>query len=1142
MSFLASIRGRLILLVLLLVLPAAALVYSMALHNRELQLAELRHSMQLTAQHASNELQDLVRHARILHQALSQVPAIRTQSEPECSRLLAAMLAESPRIATILATDRSGQGRCSALPVKGPLPAYGDREYLQKMFATGTLVVDLPVLGRTSGKAALPVAGPLMNERGEMAGALLVALDLNAFSEQFVAEHLITGMVFHLWDRRGTLLFRHPHDAQLVGRQFADLPLVRMAAEKGGTGVIEARGFDSNAKVIGYSAPAGEYEETGIYIGITVPAKVFYAGPNAIMARAIWSMLTIALLGLVAAWLLGSRLIWQQIEKISGAARRLTAGQSSARIGAPYPSGELGELARSFDEMAETAEDRLTEIERINAELEQRVVERTGRLENSQLLLTRSNRTLRMLSICNEVLVRAEDENTLLDAICRHIVEVGGYRLAWVGFVLHDAAQSVLPVAQFGVKGYVEQLQITWADRERGRGPVGRAVREGQPVVVHDLNRDPIFLPWQSAAGEHGFVSVTALPLSNRKGVFGTLTIYSAEHDVFDEDEVKLLVELADDLAYGITSLRETAARKRAQNELDYRTSYDTLTGLPNRAMFIDRSEQALVHASRHNRQAAVLLLDLDRFKAINENFGRAAGDAVLFELAQRMTLALREGDTVARLSVDEFGVLINDLAQTDDVLPLAQKLLQAVALPVPFKIDGTTELFVTGSAGISIYPRDGNSAEDLLKAADTAMHNAKSLGGNAFNFFAEEMNQRLSTRIVLEGALRRALEQGELQVHYQPKVSLLSGEIVGAEALVRWPHPDQGMISPVDFIPLAEETGLIVPLGEWVLNTACAQIRQWEDAQLPVPPIAVNLSARQFLQPNLIAMIRAALDAHQLAPRLLEVEITESTAMVNIDKAISILHALKALGITISLDDFGTGYSSLSYLKRFPINHLKIDRAFVRDITTDPDDALICKAVIGLAHNLKMSVIAEGVETEGQMNYLRQHHCDEMQGYYFSRPLPAEEFAALLADGRRLAFSEDAEGAQRTLLLVDDEENVLSSLKRVLRRGGYRILTAGSAAEAFEVLAIHDIQVIISDQRMPVMSGTAFLRRVKDLYPNTVRMVLSGYTELTSVTEAINQGAIYKFLTKPWEEDDLHEKVKDAFHFYDVQKDKQKT
>jgi diguanylate cyclase (GGDEF)-like protein len=1142
MNSLATIRGRLILLVLLLVLPAAALVYSMALHNRELQLAEIRHSLQVNAQHASNELQDLVRHARILHQTLSQVPVIRTQSEPACSRLLAATLAESPRIATILATDRSGQGRCSALPVKGPLPAYGDREYLQKMFATGTLVVDLPVLGRTSGKAALPVAGPLMNERGEMAGALLVALDLNAFSEQLLAEHPIPGTVFHLWDRDGKILFRHPDVEQLTGKPFPDLPLVRLAAEKGGHGTLETKGFDGIDRVAGYIAPVGEYQETGIYIGITVPAKVFYAGPDAIMARAIWSILVIALLGLAAAWLLGSRLIWRQIEKISGTARRLAAGQSSARIGAPYPTGELGELARSFDAMAETAEDRLTEIERINAELEQRVVERTGRLENSQQQLTRSNRTLRMLSICNEALVRAADESELLDAICRHIVELGGYRLAWVGFALRDAAQSVLPAAQFGVKGYVEQLQITWADSERGRGPTGTAIRERRPVVMHNTQLGPDYRPWQATASEHGFFSSIALPLSNRHEVFGALNIYSAEHKIFDEDEVKLLVELADDLAYGITSLRETAARQNVQNELDYRTRYDTLTGLPNRAMFIDRTEQALVHAARHNRQTAVLLLDLDRFKAVNENFGRAAGDAVLFELAQRMTLALREGDTVARLSVDEFGVLINDLAQTDDVLPLAQKLLQAVALPVPFKIDGTTELFVTGSAGISIYPRDGNSAEDLLKAADTAMHNAKSLGGNAFNFFAEEMNQRLSTRIVLEGALRRALEQGELQVHYQPKVSLLSGEIVGAEALLRWPHPDQGMISPVDFIPLAEETGLIVPLGEWVLNTACAQIRQWEDAQLPVPPIAVNLSARQFLQANLIAIIRGTLDTHQLSPRLLEVEITESTAMVNIDKAVSILHALKALGITISLDDFGTGYSSLSYLKRFPINHLKIDRAFVRDITTDPDDALICKAIIGLAHNLKMSVIAEGVETEGQMNYLRQHHCDEMQGYYFSRPLPAEEFAVLLADGRQLAFSEDGEGAQRTLLLVDDEENVLSSLKRVLRRGGYRILTAGSAAEAFEQLAVHDVQVIISDQRMPVMSGTAFLRRVKDLYPNTVRMVLSGYTELTSVTEAINQGAIYKFLTKPWEEDDLHEKVKDAFHFYDMQKEKQKT
>jgi CheY-like chemotaxis protein len=292
-------------------------------------------------------------------------------------------------------------------------------------------------------------------------------------------------------------------------------------------------------------------------------------------------------------------------------------------------------------------------------------------------------------------------------------------------------------------------------------------------------------------------------------------------------------------------------------------------------------------------------------------------------------------------------------------------------------------------------------------------------------------------------------------------------------------------------------------------------------------------------MQPDLIEVIRRALETNRLEAHRLEVEITESTAMLNIDKAAQILSTLKALGIRISLDDFGTGYSSLSYLKRFPIDHLKIDRAFVRDITTDPDDAMICKAVIGLAHNLKMSVIAEGVETEGQMRYLRDNHCDEMQGYLFSRPLPADDYYVLLAEGSSLTMPLGEDVAQRTVLLVDDEENVLNALKRLLRRSGYTILTATSAAEGFELLATNTVQVIISDQRMPAMDGTVFLSRVKELYPDPVRMVLSGYTELKSVTDAINEGAVYKFLTKPWEDDELKEHLKEAFRFYDTQKRK---
>lgn len=558
---------------------------------------------------------------------------------------------------------------------------------------------------------------------------------------------------------------------------------------------------------------------------------------------------------------------------------------------------------------------------------------------------------------------------------------------------------------------------------------------------------------------------------------------------------------------------------------------------MANRALLLDRLEQSLVHAGRNERQVAVVLVDLDRFKAVNETHGHACGDRLLKEIGLRLVAVLREGDTVGRMAVDEFAVLLTDLASPEDAATLTHKLLQAIALPLTLEYG---EVFMTASAGISLFPKDGAAALNLLQHAMSAMHSAKSLGGNTFHFYSPEMNQHVATRLALDGALRRSLEHGELRVHYQPVVDLMSGEVVSAEALVRWPHPEMGMVSPVDFIPLAEETGLIVPLGTWVLNHTCQQMRAWLDAGLPVPPVAVNLSARQFRQDNLVQVVQAALQASALEPAMLALEITESTIMVDIDKAVATLRQLKGLGVKLSLDDFGTGYSSLSYLKRFPTDRLKIDRSFVRDITSDADDAAICKAVISLAHTLKMKVIAEGVETEGQMNYLRGHFCDEMQGYYFSRPLAAADFAQLLADGKKLnLMGTGTLAALPTLLLVDDEANVLSALKRLLRRDGYRILTAGSAAEAFDLLAVNEVQVILSDQRMPQMSGTEFLRRVKELYPDTVRLVLSGYTELNSVTQAINQGAIYKFFTKPWDEAELQEEIREAFRYYAKQIDR---
>ncbi|HJV92049.1 MAG TPA: EAL domain-containing protein, partial [Azonexus sp.] len=356
-----------------------------------------------------------------------------------------------------------------------------------------------------------------------------------------------------------------------------------------------------------------------------------------------------------------------------------------------------------------------------------------------------------------------------------------------------------------------------------------------------------------------------------------------------------------------------------------------------------------------------------------------------------------------------------------------------------------------------------------------------------------------------------------------------------GLEALIRWQDPAGGLVPPGNFIPILEETGLIVDVGRWALEQAVADYQAWFAAGLQPPRIAVNVSAVQLRRKDFLTTLEKVLSRRQGPRDYLDLELTESILMEDIEANVRRLGAAREMGVKIAIDDFGTGYSSLSYLKRFPIDLLKIDMSFVRDITTDPDAAAICIAVIGLAHNLKLKVLAEGVETAGQMNYLRRHHCDEMQGYLFSRPLPADACAQLFAAHTTLELPAEAASEAKTLLIVDDESNVLQALRRVLRKDGYEILSAGSAREGFDILANHEVQVILSDQRMPEMSGTEFLSRVRELYPDTIRIVLSGYTDLQSITEAVNRGAIYRFLTKPWDEDLLRDHIREAFRYQEV-------
>ena len=444
----------------------------------------------------------------------------------------------------------------------------------------------------------------------------------------------------------------------------------------------------------------------------------------------------------------------------------------------------------------------------------------------------------------------------------------------------------------------------------------------------------------------------------------------------------------------------DVTERKRAEEQIKSLAYHDVLTGLPNRLLFNDRLNVAVAQAHRQQQRLGILFLDLDRFKVINDSLGHSLGDRLLQAVAERLEAGVREGDTVARLGGDEFILLLPGIARAEDIAKVAEKILDSLRLP--FRLEGR-DLFVTASIGLSLYPEDGLDGETLVKNADIAMYRAKEQGRDNYQLYTHAMNERAVERLALESSLRKALAHGELLLHYQPLLDLSTGRVHGVEALLRWEHPESGIVYPGEFMHLAEVTSLILPIGVWTLRTACAQVKRWQEEGHPHLCVAVNLSARQFQQPEVVDHVKRALRETGLSARSLDLEITESHAMQNAEATIHTLRELKALGVRISIDDFGIGYSSLSYLKRLPIDTLKIDQSFVRDITSDPDDAAIATAIIALAHTLKLRVVAEGVENQQQLEFLSTRQCDRMQGFLFSHPLPAAACGEFLARARRL-------------------------------------------------------------------------------------------------------------------------------------------
>jgi diguanylate cyclase (GGDEF)-like protein len=598
------------------------------------------------------------------------------------------------------------------------------------------------------------------------------------------------------------------------------------------------------------------------------------------------------------------------------------------------------------------------------------LLQKTSALEAQQLRIERLNRTLSTLSAVNALIVRAQDRQDLLDEACRIAVETGGFGFAAIG-LLDKGSQALRAVASAGEGS---------ADPAVAKFPL-----EPQLAVCNDIENAGE-IAGREAALRRGLLSYTVLPLISGGEPVGALLLYARQRGFFDEDEMRLLHELAGDISFALHHLAQKA-------RMDYLAFHDSLTGLPNRTLFADRLSQALGAARRDKRFASVVFLDAQRFRLVNETFGRKTGDELLRQIAARLGQAVRDEDTVARVGGDHFAIVVAGREQLDDATRLlVQNLTGAFAQPL--QMDGV-ELRVTLRAGIAVYPSDGTTSEALTANAETALNTAKQTG-QRYLFYAPHMNDRVGGSLALEHRLRLALEGGRLALHYQPKIDMRTSELVGLEALIRWNDPELGFVPPSQFVALMEETGMILAAGRWALGRAVEDIHRWQGLGLRVPRTAVNVSALQLKQGDFVDSVLEVIAGFGAAP-LLDLEITESVLVDDLDESTRKLQILRRAGVEVSVDDFGTGYSSLNYLARLPVDTLKIDRSFVMRMREAGYPRNIVAMIVSLAHTMGLKVIAEGVEDDAQMRLLRELGCDQIQGYLISRPLPADKIDSLL-------------------------------------------------------------------------------------------------------------------------------------------------